>query len=49
MPHEGTNDIAWGLIAFDDLAAYEAYRTGSRQTRRAREFRLRASKAPHPA
>lgn len=27
MPHEGTNDIAWGLIAFDDLAAYEAYRT----------------------
>jgi hypothetical protein len=26
-PHEGTNDIAWGLIAFDSLAAYEAYRT----------------------
>lgn len=26
VPHEGTNDIAWGLIAFDDLAAYEAYR-----------------------
>ena len=26
LPHEGTNDIAWGLIAFDGLAAYEAYR-----------------------
>jgi hypothetical protein len=26
MPHEGTNDIAWGLILFDSLAAYEAYR-----------------------
>src|SRR5271155_432161 len=27
VPHEGTNDIAWGLIAFDSLASYEAYRT----------------------
>jgi NIPSNAP len=27
LPHEGTNDIAWGLISFDSLAAYEAYRT----------------------
>ena len=27
LPHEGTNDIAWGLIAFPTLAAYEAYRT----------------------
>jgi hypothetical protein len=26
LPTEGTNDIAWGLIAFDSLAAYEAYR-----------------------
>ncbi len=26
LPHEGTNNIAWGLIAFDGLAAYEAYR-----------------------
>ena len=25
-PHEGTNDVAWGLIAFDSLASYEAYR-----------------------
>ncbi|MBI5255467.1 MAG: NIPSNAP family protein [Burkholderiales bacterium] len=27
LPHEGTNDVAWGLISFDSLAAYEAYRT----------------------
>lgn len=26
LPHEGTNDVAWGLLAFDSLAAYEAYR-----------------------
>jgi hypothetical protein len=26
LPKEGTNDVAWGLIAFDSLAAYEAYR-----------------------
>jgi hypothetical protein len=26
VPHEGTNNIAWGLISFDSLAAYEAYR-----------------------
>lgn len=26
MPHEGTNDVAWGLIGFDSLAAYETYR-----------------------
>ncbi len=26
LPSEGTNDVAWGLIAFDSLAAYEAYR-----------------------
>jgi hypothetical protein len=27
LPHEGTSDVAWGLVAFDSLAAYEAYRT----------------------
>ncbi len=26
LPHEGTNDIAWGLIAFESLSSYEAYR-----------------------
>ncbi len=26
VPHEGSNDEAWGLISFSSLAAYEAYR-----------------------
>ena len=26
LPHEGSNYEAWGLIGFDSLAAYEAYR-----------------------
>jgi len=26
LPHEGTNTIAFGLITFDSLAAYETYR-----------------------
>lgn len=26
LPHEGTNNIAFGLIAFESLAAYEIYR-----------------------
>lgn len=26
LPHEGTNNVAWGLIAFESLAAYETYR-----------------------
>jgi hypothetical protein len=26
MPHEGTNNVAFGLISCDSLAAYEAYR-----------------------
>jgi hypothetical protein len=26
MPHEGTNNIAFGLISFESLAAYEIYR-----------------------
>jgi hypothetical protein len=26
MPHEGTNNIAFALIAFENLAAYESYR-----------------------
>ena len=26
LPYEGTNDVAWGLIAFDSLSSYEAYR-----------------------
>ncbi len=30
LPHEGSNDIAWGLIGFDNLAAYERYRAALR-------------------
>ncbi|WP_375159917.1 NIPSNAP family protein [Bradyrhizobium sp. RDT46] len=26
MPHEGTNNIAFGLISFESLADYESYR-----------------------
>lgn len=26
LPHEGTNDVAWGLIAFESLSAYERYK-----------------------
>jgi hypothetical protein len=26
LPYEGTNNVAWGLIAFDSLASYERYR-----------------------
>lgn len=37
LPHEGTNDVAWGLIAFDSLAAYEAYRSRLKGDEEARE------------
>jgi hypothetical protein len=37
LPHEGTNDVAWGLIAFDSLAAYEAYRARLKSDPEARE------------
>jgi hypothetical protein len=42
LPHEGTNNIAWGLIAFDSLAAYEAYRARLRSDPEARENFARA-------
>jgi hypothetical protein len=37
LPHEGTNNVAWGLIAFDSLASYEAYRARLRSDQEARE------------
>ena len=37
LPHEGTNNVAWGLIAFDSLASYEAYRARLKFDREARE------------
>jgi hypothetical protein len=27
LPHEGTNNVAWGLISCESLADYEAYRS----------------------
>ena len=37
LPYEGTNDVGWGLIAFDSLASYEAYRTRLKADPAARE------------
>ena len=37
LPSEGTNDVAWGLISFESLAAYEAYRTRLRADPAGRE------------
>jgi len=37
LPHEGTNDVAWALIAFDSLASYEAYRTRLKKESEGRE------------
>jgi hypothetical protein len=45
LPHEGTNDVAWGLIAFDSLAAYETYRARLRSDAEAMEnFTMAQSK-----
>lgn len=45
LPHEGTNDIGWGLIAFDSLAAYETYRARLRADAEALEnFKLAQTK-----
>jgi NIPSNAP protein len=45
LPDEGTNDVGWGLIAFDSLASYEAYRTRLKSHPRAREnFELARTK-----
>lgn len=37
LPAEGTNDIAWGLISFPSVAAYEAYRARLRTDSEAME------------
>lgn len=45
LPHEGTNDIAWALIAFESLASYETYRARLRSDAEAREnFAMAQSK-----
>jgi hypothetical protein len=37
LPYEGTNDVGWGLIGFQSLAAYEEYRARLRSHAGARE------------
>ena len=37
LPHEGTNDVGWGLIAFDSLASYERYKARLKSDPEARE------------
>lgn len=45
LPDEGTNDIAWGLIAFDSLASYERYRARLKSDAEAMEnFQMAQSK-----
>jgi NIPSNAP len=45
LPHEGTNYVAWGLIAFDSLASYEAYKTRLKSDAEARDnFAMAQSK-----
>jgi len=35
MPHEGTNNVAFALISFENLGAYESYRARLRADRQA--------------
>src|SRR5262252_11210152 len=45
LPHEGTNDVAWGLIAFESLASYEQYRARLKSDKEAHEnFEMAQSK-----
>jgi len=45
LPLEGTNDVAWALIAFDSLASYEKYRVWLKEDPEAREnFAMAQSK-----
>ena len=45
LPYKGTNDVAWGLISVDSLAAYETYRARLRSDPEARaNFAMAQSK-----
>lgn len=45
LPYEGTNDVGWGLIAFDSLASYEKYKARLRSDPEAQEnFAMAQSK-----
>jgi hypothetical protein len=37
LPHEGTTDIAWGVISFKTLADYETYRARLKQDKEGKE------------
>lgn len=37
LPYEGTNDVAWGLIGFDSLSAYETYKERLKNDQEARQ------------
>ena len=43
LPHEGTNDVAWGLVGFASLAAYERYRVALRDDAEGRANFARAA------
>lgn len=42
LPHEGTNDVAWGMVAFPSLADFEQYRARCRADPEGRENLLMA-------
>jgi hypothetical protein len=45
LPYEGTNDVAWGLIAFESLASYERYKGRLKSDAEAREnFKMAQTK-----
>ena len=48
LPHEGANNIAFALISFSSLAAYETYRAPAPKRRRAGQFRIRPGQALRP-
>ena len=49
MPHEGTNNIAFALISFESLAAYESYRARLRADEEGDgQFQLRRGEQVHP-
>ena len=37
LPHEGTNNVAWGVILHQSLASYEAYRARARADEEGRQ------------
>ena len=50
LPHEGTNFVAYGLISFNNLTTYEAYRTRLKEDPEARaNFEFASSGRFHSA